>query len=127
MQSGRVAESAPSYDLTMFPGSPLLVELLPALAREIEHGLNEARRPELAGQVGSLRVFELCGCDDLFCSSFYTSAKAERPWGGFVETLMPPVESGLVLLDVADGTVRYVEVIDRDDFKTALAAHGANP
>ncbi len=80
-----------------------MIDLLPDLARELAHGLTEARQTELSAQIATLPVGELCGCGDDFCSSFYTGPKPDRQRDGFFENLMPPVECGMVILDVVDG------------------------
>lgn len=99
---------------------PRVVELLPDLAAELVKALTEAGELELASQVNSLRIVELCGCDDDFCASFYTGPKPDGGWGSNNKNVVPPIETGMVVLDVVDGIIRYVEIIDRDDVQSAI-------
>src|SRR5438270_14059346 len=57
---------------------PLLSAALPGFAAELESGLRDAGRPELADQVASLRIREVCRCDVEGCASFYTAAPMRR-------------------------------------------------
>jgi len=104
----------------VLPG-PLL-DLLPAFAAELEHALRADGEDALAEQVDSLLVESLCGCDDDFCSSFYAGARPDGAWGPSLRSVTPTVPTGMVILDVVDDRIRYVEVLYRDDVKAALAA-----
>ena len=104
--------------------SPLVAELLPDLATELAEALLDDGEAGLASQVSSLRIVELCGCDDDFCASFYTLPKPDGGWGSDQKNVVPPVKNGLVVLDVVDGIIRYVEVIDRDDVRGILLSNG---
>jgi hypothetical protein len=103
----------------VLPG--LLVDLLPAFAAELEHALRADRDDDLGEQVGSLLVESLCGCGDDFCSSFYTGARPDGAWGPSLRSVTPAIATGMVVLDVVDDVIRYVEVLHRDDVKAALA------
>lgn len=98
----------------------LVADLLPDFASELEKALSEDSEPGLAAQVGSLRIVELCGCNDDFCASFYTGPKPDGGWGQGHTNVLPSLESGMVVLDVVDGVIRYVEVIDRDDVRSVI-------
>jgi hypothetical protein len=99
-----------------------LVALLPVFAAELEHALRANREGEVANQVPSLVIKSLCGCGDGFCSSFYSGARPDGAWGPSLRTVTPPVTTGMVVLDVVDDVIRYVEVLYRDDVKAVLAA-----
>lgn len=100
--------------------SPLLVDTLPSFAAELESALIEEARTELASQIASLRLLQVCGCGDDFCASFYTGPKPEGGWGSGHENVVPPVGDGMVILDVVDGVIRYVEVLFRDDVRSII-------
>jgi hypothetical protein len=103
----------------VLPG--LLVDLLPAFAAELEHALRSDGEDDLAEQVDSLLVESLCGCGDDFCSSLYTGARPEAAWGPSLRSVTPAIATGMVILDVVDDVIRYVEVLHRDDVEAALA------
>lgn len=99
-----------------------LVDLLPAFAAELEDALRADGEHELADQVASLVIESPCGCGDDFCSSFYTGARPEGLWGPSLRTVTPAVAIGMVILDVVDDVIRYVEVLYCDDVKAVLVA-----
>lgn len=98
-----------------------LIDVLPAFAAELEHALRAVSEHELADQVASLMIESLCGCNDEFCSSFYTGAQPEGPWGPSLRNVTPPVATGMVILDVVDDRIRYVEVLHRSDVKARFS------
>ena len=100
--------------------APLLVDLVPHLAAELEAALAKDGDEALAGQVGSLRIEQLCGCGDDFCASFYTGPKPDGSWGPGHENVLPSIDDGMVVLDVVDGIIRYVEVLHRDDVRQII-------
>jgi hypothetical protein len=99
-----------------------LVDLLPAFAAELEHALRADGEHELADRVAGLAIESPCGCGDDLCSSFYTGARPNGEWGASHRNVTPTVPTGMVILDVVDGRIRYVEVLHRDDLKAVLAA-----
>ena len=104
-----------------------MVDVLPELASELRHALQQDGREELASQVGSLRIVEMCGCGDDFCASFYTGPQPEGGWGSGHENVVPDVDTGMLILDVVDGIIRYVEVLYRDDVREVLFPEDAAP
>ena len=104
--------------------APLMADFLPELAVEMETALKTGDRPDLASQVGSLRIVELCGCGDDFCASFYTGPKPDAGWGSGHENVIPSVEEGMLVLDVVDGVIRFVEVLHRDDVRDLIQPDG---
>jgi hypothetical protein len=98
------------------------VELLPAFAAELERALRADGKDELADQVAGLVIESLCGCGDDFCSSFYTGVRPVGAWGPALRNVTPAVATGMVILDVVDDRIRYVEVLDRGDVKAVLEA-----
>ena len=86
----------------------------PRLARELDDALLASGESLLAASVDSLRVVEQCGCDDDFCQSFYTAPKPQGTFGrGHRNVLLDPPWTGMLILDVVDDKIVYVEVIDR--------------
>ena len=106
---------------------PIVSEVLPKLADELIEGLDSVGRGELASQVPSLEVWGRCSCDDDFCSSFYTAALPTGSWSdeGEHENVVPDASVGMVVLDVVDGVIRYVEVLDRPDVHDVVRAFAA--
>jgi hypothetical protein len=102
----------------------LLTETLPEFAQEL-CGLLQAQKPELAPQVPVLEIVEGCCCGDDFCASFYTQPKPKGAYGPGHETLLlvtgPP---GMLMLDVVDGLISFIEVLYRPDVRRKLIALG---
>ncbi len=93
----------------------LLVNTAPAFAAELEEGLRKIDRPDLAEQVQSLRLREVCKCEVEGCASFYTAAPMRR-W--FRRGRQVPVRE--LVVDTIDGEIVYVEVLNRPDLKAIL-------
>ena len=104
-----------------------MVDVLPDLASELRNALAQDGRAELAGQVSSLRIVQLCGCGDDFCASFYTGPQPDGAWGDGHENVVPDVDTGMLVLDVVDGVIRYVEVLYRDDVRSVLFPEDSAP
>jgi hypothetical protein len=94
--------------------------VFPALDRELQLGLREVGRDDLAAQVDALQIHDVCGCEDGFCTSFYTGPRPQGGWAPGHENVLPDVPSGMVVLDVVDGEIRFVEVLDRGDLRPAF-------
>ena len=117
----------PSYnhkfvkDLTLME-KPFLKNAIPELARELETLLQNESQPELAGQVSGLRVIDRCRCGDDFCATFYSVPKPSGAWGslGQHQNLSLAPERGMIILDIVDGRIVCVEVLDRDDVRKNL-------
>jgi hypothetical protein len=93
----------------------LVRELLPELAAELEAGLRESGRPDLAAQASSLRVRVVCPCEVEGCGSFYTALPMKR-W--FRRGKQVPV--GDLLVDAIDGEIVFIEVLGRPEVREAL-------
>lgn len=59
-----------------------------------------------------LRLVADCGCGDDFCQSFYTEARSDAPYGPGHRTVCLPAKGGMLNLDVVNGRIMFVEVID---------------
>jgi hypothetical protein len=102
----------------------LLGETLPEFAQELQR-LLRAQKPELAVQVPMLEIIEGCGCGDDFCASFYTQPKPNGAYGpGHDTLLLDTAAPGMLMLDVVDGVISFVEVLYRPDVRQKLIALG---
>jgi hypothetical protein len=94
---------------------PLVWDVLPGLAAELERSLAELGRPELARQVGSLRIWSVCPCEVEGCGSFFTALPMKR-W--FRRGKEIPV--GDLIVNTIDGDIVFVEVLGRPDVRAEL-------
>ena len=102
----------------------LLAETLPEFAQELQR-LLQVQKPELAVQVPILKIVEGCGCGDDFCASFYTLPKPNGAYGPGHDTLLLDTEApGMLILDVVDGVISFIEVLYRPDVRQKLVALG---
>jgi hypothetical protein len=93
----------------------LMNEVLPGFSRELFDALMTDGDASLTSQVQGLRVVKLCRCNDAFCSSFYAGPRPNGSWSdeGEHSNVMPTMTYGMVVLDVVNGRIRYVEILDR--------------
>lgn len=98
-----------------------LTDAFPAFADELRQLLVEKGEPELAAQVSGLRIFDLCGCGDDICSTFYTRPQPEGSFGPSLRNvrLFPP-DGALLILDVVDGRIVCIELLDRPEVRETL-------
>ena len=99
---------------------PLLRERLPHLARELEQCLNAEGEHFLAGSVRTLLIYSACECSDITCGSFYTGPRPDGAFGPDHRNVLLDPTKGMMILDVVDDAIRYVELIDRPDIHEAL-------
>jgi hypothetical protein len=92
-----------------------VAERLPALAAELEAGLRDLGRPDLAEQLPSLKIVAVCPCEVEGCGSFYTGRPMKR-W--FRRGKQTPV--GDLVVDTIDGEIVFVEVLGRPEVRAAL-------
>ena len=91
---------------------PLITDVLPEIADTLERTLLNEGEAELAVTVRSLRFYAPCECGEDACESFYT---APKPSGSFgpghrcVNLFWP--RGGLLVLDVVDGEIKFVEIL----------------
>jgi hypothetical protein len=95
-----------------------VVERWPVFAGQLHDALVSGEEVTLAGQVGELRVDQVCGCGDDFCQSFYTAPPPEQAYPydeGRARNVVlnEPGWDGCLILDMVDGQIAYVEVLDR--------------
>jgi hypothetical protein len=101
---------------------PVLTEVAPAFALELEGLLRRKGQAGLAASVGDLRVVELCPCGDPECSSFYVASSfvVRWRWRGHGETLKLLATRGTVSIDLIDREIVLVEALDRPDLAKSL-------
>jgi len=101
---------------------PILTNALPELADEIEELLRVKGEPDLAAQVGELRIVDRCRCGDDFCATFYVQPKPEGSYGPGHRNIDLKPDTGMLVLDVVDERIAAVEVLHRDDVRRKLHA-----
>ena len=99
----------------------LVRELLPGLIPELENGLRQDERPELAAKVADLVIVDRCRCGDDFCGTFYTAPKPIGSYGPGHETIALDCNKCDLNLDVVNGEIVCVEVLYRDEIRDKLA------
>ncbi|MFE1314762.1 hypothetical protein [Streptomyces sp. NPDC058755] len=93
---------------------PLVREVFPDLVTELITLLEHEGERELAVCAWDLRLVEECGCGDDFCQSFRTAPHPQGQPYGTGHRCVPLLPSrGMLCLDVVDGRIMYVEVLDR--------------
>lgn len=85
--------------------SPLLIEVLPSLAKQIKNYFtNDISRFELGEQVDTLRIKTLCDCGEPDCGSFYlTTYREEGNIEGFNLNSIGTIE-------VQNGSIAFIEI-----------------
>ncbi len=100
-------------------GGPLVRDLYPELLAELVSLLEGEGERELALSARDLRIVEDCGCGDDFCQSFRTASHpAGQPYGPGHRCVCLLPSRGMLNLDVVDGRIMYVEVLDRPPLRT---------
>ena len=100
----------------------MLANELPELAREMETLLVQCGESELADQVWQLLIVDRCRCGDDFCASFYTVPPSDETPGFQCRTIDLPCETGMLILDVADDRIVFVEVLYRSEILQKITA-----
>src|SRR6266478_9201977 len=102
---------------------PLLTDLLPAFAAELEQALREGDEPLLADQIRGLHVVDRCRCSDDFCAMFYTMPPPRGTWAALGQhecVEVDAITNGIVVLDLVDRRIGSVEVLYRDEVRDRL-------
>ncbi|KUL41331.1 hypothetical protein [Actinoplanes awajinensis] len=93
---------------------PLLPSRWPILTAQIVAALRDEGENGLAEQVATLRVLQICDCDDDFCQSFYTQPPPDGAYGpDHRNVALIPSWSGMLVLDVVRDVIMFVEVLYR--------------
>jgi hypothetical protein len=93
---------------------PLVRDVFPGLVAELTALLEAEGEHWLAITVRDVRMVGECGCSDDFCQSIRTADHPKgQPYsaGHRCVPLMPA--EGMLILDVVDGRIMYIEVLDR--------------
>ncbi|MFD4655826.1 hypothetical protein ACFWP2_09345 [Kitasatospora sp. NPDC058444] len=107
------------------PNHPLVREAFPELAAELVELLEQEDERELAATVRSLPLVAECGCGDDFCQSFRTAPHPPgQPFGPGHRCVTLSPADGMLVLDVVDGRIMYVEVLDREPLRDTRPAQG---
>jgi len=104
--------------------SKTLENIAPEFAAEIRHSLDADGYVDLAAQVEGLEIVDFCSCGQFNCSTFYTIPKPDGAYGPTHENIVIESETGWVVLDVIEGKIACVEVLDRPDIKEKLRDSG---
>ncbi|WP_433967619.1 hypothetical protein [Tunturiibacter gelidiferens] len=99
---------------------PLLNEILPIFAKEIEELLNKRNEPKLAAQIISLAIVDRCKCGEDFCGAFYVEPKPAGAYGPGHRNVELEPESGMIILDVVNDRIMQIEVLYRDEVRRAI-------
>ncbi|MEU5756801.1 hypothetical protein [Streptomyces sp. NPDC047829] len=93
---------------------PLVREVFPELVAELTALLEDEGEGELALCARDLRLVEECGCGDGFCQSIRTADLPRgQPYGPGHRCVPLCPAAGMLILDVVDGRIVYVEILDR--------------
>ncbi|MQY14123.1 hypothetical protein SRB5_42850 [Streptomyces sp. RB5] len=93
---------------------PLVRDVYPDLITELVSLLEDEGERELAICVWDVRLFGECGCSDDFCQSIRTSDHLPgQPYGQGHRCVPLLPAKGMLNLDVVDGRIAYVEILDR--------------
>ncbi|MCU7820665.1 hypothetical protein [Kitasatospora sp. DSM 101779] len=93
---------------------PLVRDVLPDLAGELTALLLEEGELRLAAAVQALRLVDECDCGEGSCQSIRTAEQPPgRASGPGHRTVPLLADAGLLVLDVVDDRIVYVEVLDR--------------
>lgn len=96
-----------------------LRDLAPEFAEELAALLIAEDEPGLAEQMLAAEIVGRCSCEEEFCASFYT---APVPVGGYDDGIQlgPLTGGGGANVDVLDGRLMQVEVINNPEFRRLL-------
>ena len=90
-----------------------LIDILPAIAKEIENVLFDMGEYRLARSIGELEVVDRCRCGDEACGTFYTADR--QGWKNKPLKHLINDEHGHCDVGIYDGHIVCVEILDRDD------------
>jgi hypothetical protein len=97
-----------------------LASALPAFSDELVKLLREANELALADQIPDLEIVEKCRCNDDFCSSIYTAPKPSGKWESPHRNVELDPLKGMLILDVVKERISHIEILFRDDVRSAL-------
>ena len=97
-------------------------EVFPKFCGELEDLVRSAGHLELIGQIRDLPIVSRCTCGDFGCAHFYTATPPQGPYSPGHSNVLLAAKLGFIALDVVDGTIVAIEVLDRPDVKQTLDA-----
>ncbi|MGW5879252.1 hypothetical protein ACWFMI_22165 [Nocardiopsis terrae] len=98
----------------MEQGHPLIRDVFPDLIAELTALLGDEGERELAVCAWDLRLVDECGCGDDFCQSLRTADHPQgQPYGPGHRCVPLSPSKGMLILDVVDGRIMYIEVLGR--------------
>lgn len=100
--------------------APLLGQLLPAFAAELESALLRDQETTLAEQIINLPIKGPCRCGDNSCSGFFTAQRPQTLWRTGRKVVTPAMSQGLVILEISDGMIMFVGVLECEALREAL-------
>ncbi|GAB2745036.1 hypothetical protein [Kitasatospora kifunensis] len=93
---------------------PLVRDVFPDLVAELATLLEGEGEHDLAICVQDVRLVGECDCGDDFCQSIRTADHPQgQPYGAGHRCVPLLPSKGMLVLDVVDGRIMYVEVLDR--------------
>ncbi|MFJ9833377.1 hypothetical protein ACIRU2_18640 [Streptomyces sp. NPDC101169] len=93
---------------------PLVRDVFPDLVAELIALLEDEGERELALCAWDLRLVAMCDCGDDFCQSIHTAVRPKgEPYGEGHRCVPLLPEEGMLVLDVVQGRIMYIEVLDR--------------
>ena len=99
----------------------LLREIYPDLCTELVGLLNAEGISDLGVCAHNLRIVAPCRCGDDFCQSFYTAPPPNGAYGTGHRNVTLDPEQGLIILDVVDDRIMFVEVLDHPPLRDTSA------
>jgi hypothetical protein len=104
----------------MLDQAPLMVDVVPELAEELERELRASEDSALADQVAGLRMEKLCPCGDDFCATFSTALIPKGP--AKKKRYGVPLANHSLIVHVLDREIVEVEVLFRDELRPKIRA-----
>ncbi|MFF7457134.1 hypothetical protein [Kitasatospora sp. NPDC008115] len=93
---------------------PFVRDIFPDLVAELAALLEDEGEHGLAVHVRDIRLVAECGCGDDFCQSLRTGHHLpERPFGEGHRCVELSPSTGMLVLDVVDERIAYIEVLGR--------------
>ena len=99
---------------------PTLGDAMPDFAANLASILRDQERDDLANQVPTLQIIDRCDCGEPDCATFYTAPRSLGAWGGSHQNLVLPVQGWDLILDLLEGRIVCIEILDRPDLKLLL-------
>jgi hypothetical protein len=99
-------------------------DMSPPFAAELADLCRRKGLVDLADQIGALPVVARCSCGLASCAHFYTAPPPSGSYGPGLTNVILPADRGLILLDIMNGRIVAIDVLDRPDVKRALDASG---